>query len=86
MYSRIITNKERLFPCTALNKLYLILYLFRVVVLHMFHLLYQLLHNNSIYCYMFRLTVVAIIRESLFTDMRSVCYVTFIIYSHCIVL
>jgi hypothetical protein len=35
---------------------------------------YQPLHN-SFYHYMFRLPVVTIIRELLFTDMRSVWYV-----------
>jgi hypothetical protein len=37
---------------------------------------YQTLHNNSLYSYMFRLPIVAIIRELLFTDVRSVLYVS----------
>jgi hypothetical protein len=36
---------------------------------------YQPLHNHSFYSYMFRLNIVAIIRESLFTDVYSVQYV-----------
>jgi hypothetical protein len=56
--------------------MYLILYIFRAVVLHInFDYYYQLLHDTSIYSYVFRLTVVAVIRESLFIDLRCLEYV-----------
>jgi hypothetical protein len=51
-----------------------ILHTFRAFALHM-NLSYQPLHNNSFYSYMFRLPIVTIIREPLFTDVRSVQYV-----------
>jgi hypothetical protein len=56
------------------RNMYLMVYIFREVALHR-SFYYQLLHKDYFYCYMFRLPVVAIIRESLFTDMRSVLYV-----------
>jgi hypothetical protein len=49
--------------------------IFRAVALDIRFLLYQLLHNNSFYSYMFRLTTVAIIRELLFIEVRSIQYV-----------
>jgi hypothetical protein len=36
---------------------------------------HQLPHNNSMYSYMFRLTIVAIVRQSLSTDVCSLQYV-----------
>jgi hypothetical protein len=48
---------------------YLTLHIFRAVPLYM-SFYYQLLHNNYFYSNMFRLPIVAIIRESLFTDVR----------------
>jgi hypothetical protein len=59
--------------CTK-GKSYLMLYMTRAVALHM-RFYYQPLHNHSFYAYIFRLTIVAIIRKSNFPDMRSVQYV-----------
>jgi hypothetical protein len=56
--------------------MWLILYIFHAVVLHIgFYYYYQLLHNNFIYSYLFWLTIIAIIRESFSTDVHSLQFV-----------
>jgi hypothetical protein len=42
-----------------------------MLIIYVYYYYYQLMHSTFLYSYMFRLTIVAIIRESLSTDVRS---------------